>query len=893
MTTLDFDPAYVTWGLTDTDLRHLGAAIVDADEVVIDLETTGLAEYAWSGGPQNGGYPARIVLVSLTLPTAGVAMPTTWVVPLSHPDSVWLGRWREVITRIAGWLKAAGRPILNQNLKFDFRWLYAHTGVDLSHLLIWDTLVSSHLLDENASTKLKERAPATFDVSRWDDFDLSTPGAAERVPIVDLGLYAARDTFWTWRLASAHRERMFLSGEGDQPASDDEVEDARLGRLAVWCAMPTMSTLTAIEQRGMVLDRDWVVDQLGQHQTEAEVLSAKLANRYGFDEHEASFAPTSLWFRDWTTKAIEDGQLTVAEMTPNGNPRWSKGVLIRQARLGSEVAADLLELRNHTKKSEFLTSWLVHVDPTGVIHSTYNYGRVVTGRLSCVTADTLIDMPRDMTRHPDGVPITEVRPGDWVYAFDHRRELTLRQVSWVGQTGVKPTVVVLLRNSHGHERTVRCTPEHLIRLRSGDYRHAERLRPGDAVMPMVRRGFHTDGHGGYLQFFPHSIARGNGQRSGGKNREHRWITEQIYGRRLSTKTDVHHLNGTMLDNTPSNLRPMTMAEHRSFGGQHPRRGEQREQPTIYLGPNDYRVVSVSEGQVEPVWDMTVPEDHCFVANGIVVHNSSDPNMQQVTSSLKPAFVPRPGHVFIDLDYSQVELRVAAFISRCEPMLEALRRGDDLHRLLAARITGKDPADVLPSERHGGKSANFGLLYAMSAAGFQTYAETVYGVVFTEEEAIAVRAAFFDTWVGIADWHAQSIARAHRTGQVTSPIGRVRRLPDIWDGNDYLSSAAERQAINSPVQGFASDLMQMAAASIEGRLPGVDPVPGAAIVATVHDDIVVEAPTEDWKRIALDCQDRMTTIGRHLRRLDCDLDVPLTVGVTVGTRWGLDDVGALG
>jgi len=655
MTTLDFDPAYVTWGLTDTDLRHLGAAIVDADEVVIDLETTGLAEYAWSGGPQNGGYPARIVLVSLTLPTAGVAMPTTWVVPLSHPDSVWLGRWREVITRIAGWLKAAGRPILNQNLKFDFRWLYAHTGVDLSHLLIWDTLVSSHLLDENASTKLKERAPATFDVSRWDDFDLSTPGAAERVPIVDLGLYAARDTFWTWRLASAHRERMFLSGEGDQPASDDEVEDARLGRLAVWCAMPTMSTLTAIEQRGMVLDRDWVVDQLGQHQTEAEVLSAKLANRYRFDEHEASFAPTSLWFRDWTTKAIEDGQLTVAEMTPNGNPRWSKGVLIRQARLGSEVAADLLELRNHTKKSEFLTSWLVHVDPTGVIHSTYNYGRVVTGRLS----------------------------------------------------------------------------------------------------------------------------------------------------------------------------------------------------------------------------------------------SSDPNMQQVTSSLKPAFVPRPGHVFIDLDYSQVELRVAAFISRCEPMLEALRRGDDLHRLLAARITGKDPADVLPSERHGGKSANFGLLYAMSAAGFQTYAETVYGVVFTEEEAIAVRAAFFDTWVGIADWHAQSIARAHRTGQVTSPIGRVRRLPDIWDGNDYLSSAAERQAINSPVQGFASDLMQMAAASIEGRLPGVDPVPGAAIVATVHDDIVVEAPTEDWKRIALDCQDRMTTIGRHLRRLDCDLDVPLTVGVTVGTRWGLDDVGALG
>src|SRR5699024_9857126 len=95
-------------------------------------------------------------------------------------------------------------------------------------------------------------------------------------------------------------------------------------------------------------------------------------------------------------------------------------------------------------------------------------------------------------------------------------------------------------------------------------------------------------------------------------------------------------------------------------------------------------------------------------------SSSGPNMQQVTKALRPAFVPSPGRVMVDLDYSQIELRVAAFISRSVPMMEAFRRGDDLHRLIAARVNNKAPEEVTARERQQGKAANFGLLYGMGA-----------------------------------------------------------------------------------------------------------------------------------------------------------------------------------
>lgn len=683
-----FDPESVAWVLDGEALGHLKEAIYTCTEVVIDLEMTGLNEHATRDTP-GWNYPARIVLASITLPHEGDSFyerkPTTWVVPLSHPHSPFLGRWVRVMSFIASNIKVAGKPVINQNMKFDSRWIFAHTGVDLAPQIAWCTMQGSHMLDENSSTRLKERAPKVFGVERWDDFDLSTPGAAERVPLFDLGLYAARDTFYAWGLAEFQRKIMFLHPEtrDTEPEGPGEVEDARLGKLATWCTMPMVSALTSVEQRGMRLDVSWVHAKIAEHEDEAAQLKEKLVSRYpqaGLDPADASFAPTSHWFRAWTEAACDAGDLRVTAMTPGGQPAWGKSVLLRLARAGSEVADQLLAYRGHVKKLEYLRSWLGFVTPRGFIHTTYNCARVVTGRLS----------------------------------------------------------------------------------------------------------------------------------------------------------------------------------------------------------------------------------------------SDSPNIQQVTAELKPAYVPsRRGYVILDFDYSQIELRIAAFISRCEVMLQAFREGKDLHSMLALKILQighqHDRAralergdrqrlaelqkeltldDVTPPARQAGKSANFGLLYMMQWYGFQQYAETVYGISFTEDEAQMVFQAFYEQWTGIGPWHERTIAKAMATGQVVSPIGRVRRVPGIHDGSDRLELMAQRAAVNSPVQGFGSDLMQIASAWIAGRLPGTTAVPDAYVIGTVHDNIIVEAPQDRWEEVARQVIDRMINVNWVLQKMGCTLDVPLAVEVKAGTRWGLSDVGSM-
>lgn len=652
-----FSADRVVWVLDDAGLALLEEAVERAEEVVLDKETTGLNEHETGRRP---GYPvpARIVLVSFTLPQEGRRAgedPFTYLLPLAHPESPWLGSWRSVLTRIARKLRETGKPLVNQHLKFDLKWLYAHTGVDLSAQFSWDTMYGSHLLDETTSTALKERAPEMFGIRRWDDFDLKTPGAALRVPLIDLGLYAARDTYWTWKLAELQRALLSVGEDAPDPYSPEEVELVRLGQLAVWCEIPKGATLTAIEQRGMVLDRGWVEEKAAALSRIADEAWDDLAGRYEvFSTSDPSFAPTSLWFRAWAEAAVKAGDLRVTALTPNGKPQWDRHVLRRQARNGAEVAETLLVYRGASKQLEFLNSWLDLVTPRSRIHTTYWAGRVVTGRLS----------------------------------------------------------------------------------------------------------------------------------------------------------------------------------------------------------------------------------------------SSEPNMQQVTKSLKPAFLPSPGYVIAELDYSQIELRAAAFISRCEPMLAAYRAGQDLHTLMAAQVTGKRPEDVTKEERQSGKAGDFGLLYGMSPGGFMDYADDVYGVVLTEEEALRMHAAFFQLWDGMANWHRRVVREAHAYGQVTSPLGRVRRLPDLQSGNGYLVGQAERQAINSPVQGFASDLMQLAAASIEGYLPGHSAVPEIRLVGTVHDSIVVEVPEEDWKRGTARCMRRMLDLAPVLERMGCLLDVPLGVEASVGSRWGQSDVGVI-
>lgn len=661
----------ITWVWGKEDLKGLVRAIHASQKVVMDLETTGLDEYAEAGGDTNGGYPARIVLASLTLPNAERAaagayswrtfdgeQPMTYLVPLSHPASPLLGAWRKVMAIIGREINRSGKPFVNANIKFDARWVFAQAGVDLSDRIEWDTTVSSQLVDTEARTRLKIRAARDFGIEEWDDFDLGTPGAAEQVDLIQLGEYAARDTYYTWKIEEEHRDQMFLTGD-EEPFDSDDIQMARLGKVATYVAMPTVKTLTKVEQRGFLLDVDWVRAKIEEMDALRLKACEDILGLYGTAPAPApakdgvTTAATSKWFQGFVAQAIEAGDLSVTARTDSGNAQWNKAVLIAQQRQGSPAADALLRHRDATKTLEFLRSWLELRDPNNVIHATYNVGFVRTGRLSCAS----------------------------------------------------------------------------------------------------------------------------------------------------------------------------------------------------------------------------------------------PNLQQCASSLKPAFIPRPGHVLLDLDYSQVELRVAAFISRSQPMIEAFQRGDDLHRLLAAKIAGKAPEDVTSLERKRAKAGNFGLLYGMSPGGFQSYAATAYDVSLTLAEAQAVHSAFFEMWDGMRQWHERAKRRAYERGYVTSPIGRTQWLSDLYSKSSFKSSHAERNALNSPVQGFGSDLMQMAAASIMGTLPGypLPKVEGAHVVATVHDEICIEVPEDRWQEILVECKRRMEDVNTFLRPLDCQMDVPIVAGPSAGTRWGVHDL----
>lgn len=663
----------VVWVMNDEDLENLLEAIRVAQKVVIDLETTGLVEYAWTGGPRNGGIAGRIALASMTLPDATSPAgddwdgkePTTWILPLSHPDSPFVGIWRDVMKRSVLAMIETRRPISNVNVKFDARWWHWHTGLDVTDQIVWDPQVSGHVLDETQPRKLKERAPAVFGIERWDDVEFDQPGAAERAPLFTLGEYAARDTYWTWRLEKHDRELMYLErgeDDDDEPYFPEEIQNARFGKLCTWVSMPTVAALTRMEQRGFRIDREWIREKIEVDEEVKREGIAKLAEVTGMPERGSSIAPTSHWFLKAMDNAVKNGLINVQEITKTGRPSWGKNVLVRQRRVWEienpdedfNFAGALLDTKQAAKRLEFLKSWLHLATRDGTIHAQYNIGSVSTGRLS----------------------------------------------------------------------------------------------------------------------------------------------------------------------------------------------------------------------------------------------SSNPNLQQVTKKLRPAFIPRPGYVIAAIDYSQLELRVAAFISRSPTMIQAFLDDKDLHRELAAMINGIRPEDVTDLQRTQAKAGNFGLLYLMGAAGFRSYAENVYGVSLTEKEAIAVYRAFFAKWEGMHEWHQQSIAKIHRDGFITSPIGRVRRLPGVFSGVDKWVLEAERAGVNSPVQGFGADLMNMGLASVAGLLPGTRAVSGAFAVNTVHDEGTFEVLEDRWEEIVPEIQDRMTNLNPWLKRMGCELDVPLKADATVGTRWSLNDVGEM-
>jgi DNA polymerase-1 len=278
----------------------------------------------------------------------------------------------------------------------------------------------------------------------------------------------------------------------------------------------------------------------------------------------------------------------------------------------------------------------------------------------------------------------------------------------------------------------------------------------------------------------------------------------------------------------------------------------------------------------------------FKLHGTVTHrlSSENPNPQQTPRNkiIRGNIGAPPGKIFIEADYSQVELRIAAFISGCPVMTRAFQVGEDIHTKTAVMLSGLNPEKMSPEQlkefRKKAKPVNFGFLYGMWWKTFQQYAFQNYGQKFTDEEAEEAREKFFKTYIGLEPWHRRQKRLAEKLGYVRYPDGTIRRLPDIYSTDKAVKKEAEKQAINSPVQGFASNICLLSAIVLDKILDWNE----IQIVLSMHDALMFECDedkAEKWLPII-----KKTMENPPIKEVfGVELTVPIKVDVAVGKYWG--------
>ena len=254
--------------------------------------------------------------------------------------------------------------------------------------------------------------------------------------------------------------------------------------------------------------------------------------------------------------------------------------------------------------------------------------------------------------------------------------------------------------------------------------------------------------------------------------------------------------------------------------------------------------------------------------------SNDPNLQNIPvrtpegRRIREAFVAPPGHRLISADYSQIELRIMAHISEDESLLEAFARGDDIHRATASEVFGVTPLEVSADQRRIAKVINFGLIYGMSSFGLAS------NLGITRDAAKVYIDRYFARYPGVARYMDETRASAKARGYVETVFGRRLWLPEINGGNGPRRQAAERAAINAPMQGTAADLIKLSMIAVQKWLD--DTGIGTKMIMQVHDELVLEVPEGELDDVRKRLPELMCSVAK--------LKVPLVAEVGVGANW---------
>ena len=255
-------------------------------------------------------------------------------------------------------------------------------------------------------------------------------------------------------------------------------------------------------------------------------------------------------------------------------------------------------------------------------------------------------------------------------------------------------------------------------------------------------------------------------------------------------------------------------------------------------------------------------------------SSTEPNLQNIPvrtdlgAEIRKMFIPKPGCVLVDADYSQIELRVLAHIAGDDAMRKAFCDHVDIHTATAAQVFGVPVEEVTPLQRRHAKAVNFGIVYGISEFSL---AEDI-GV--SRYEARAYIDNYLNNYRGVKKYMHKVVADARETGYTETLYGRRRYIPELKSSNFNVRSGAERIALNTPIQGTAADLIKFAMIRVENALN--EQYPDAKLLLQVHDELIVECPEGIAQEVA-------ALVSREMENV-ASLSVPLTAEAKFGKSW---------
>jgi DNA polymerase-1 len=255
-------------------------------------------------------------------------------------------------------------------------------------------------------------------------------------------------------------------------------------------------------------------------------------------------------------------------------------------------------------------------------------------------------------------------------------------------------------------------------------------------------------------------------------------------------------------------------------------------------------------------------------------SSTEPNLQNIPIKtaegrrIREAFVPDKNNILISADYSQIELRIMAHLSKDKNLTNAFNKGLDVHSATAAEVFGVDLDDITQDQRRSAKAINFGLMYGMSAFGLTRQLDI------PRAEAQKYLDTYFERYTGVKDYMANTKAQAKEDMFVETLMGRRLYLNEINAANGLRRQAAERAAINAPLQGSAADIIKKAMIDIDAFLN--KEMPEVKMIMQVHDELIFETPKKNAEEVMLTMKDMMEKTVK--------LDIPLIADAAIGDNW---------